>query len=410
MDFASSYFARYNSLPRFFADKPDDNTAIIVIIPCYDEAFVFDTLKSLDEASPANSAVEVIVNVNSGENSPPEVVRANRATYAALQQMAETDAYSRFRLLPLIVESTISKKSGVGYARKTAMDEAVRRFADIDRPEGLIVSLDADTLVDKDYFRTIEHAADDLSAECFTFQFRHDYDAAKYPEQTLHACRLYEMYLRYYRLALKSIGSPFAIHTIGSCFAVRAEAYIRLGGMSPRQGGEDFYFLQKALKRRPVREVSGQIVFPSPRISNRVPFGTGPSVNNIINNKGKYLVYNYGLFGLLQRFYELFPAMAESDVGSLIPEEIMSFVGAESFDAVMTECRRYSSSSTAFVKRMQDHFDAFFIVKFLNTFNTSAVYPPVDIIDATRIILSHYGVPASDNKLYDQLNALDISL
>ncbi|MDR3309112.1 MAG: glycosyltransferase [Tannerella sp.] len=410
MDFAATYFARYNSLPRFFADKPDDNTSIIVIIPCYDEAFVFDTLKSLDEASPAHSAVEVIVNVNSGENSSPEVVSANRATYAALQQMAEAHAYRSFRLLPLIVEGTIRKKNGVGYARKTAMDEAVRRFADIDRPDGLIVSLDADALVDKDYFLAIEHAADDLSAECFTFQFHHDYDAAKYPEQTLQACRLYEMYLRYYRLALKSIDSPFAIHTIGSCFAVRAEAYTRLGGMSPRQGGEDFYFLQKALKRRPVREVSKPIVFPSPRVSNRVPFGTGPSVNNIIKNNGKYLVYNYGLFGLLKRFYELFPAMAESDVGSLIPEEIMNCVGAESFDAVMTECRRYSSSSKAFVKRMQDHFDAFFIVKFLNTFNASAAYPPVDVIDATRIILSHYGMTDFDVNLYKHITALDVSL
>ena len=66
--------------------------------------------------------------------------------------------------------------SCTGFARKTAMDEAVRRFAAIYKPEVLILSLDADTFVAGNYFREIAHAAQTSRAACFTFQFRHNYD------------------------------------------------------------------------------------------------------------------------------------------------------------------------------------------------------------------------------------------
>ncbi|MDR2916373.1 MAG: hypothetical protein LBV74_16355 [Tannerella sp.] len=433
MNFAAHYFTRYKSLPPFFREKPDEGLEIIVIIPCLDDEFIFHTLDSLERTDTVPVGIEVIVNVNSGEKTPPEVVERNRLIFDGLKQKAETGFYKKFRLIPLLVESTEKKKSGVGFARKTAMDEAVRRFASIDKPEGLIVSLDADSLVAKSYFQEITKAMDNRSAECFTFQFQHYYDRSVYPENVITACRLYEIYLRYYRLALKTfqfrqsfsrnggsnlnvasarqlnenVDFPFAIHTIGSCFAIRAEAYTKLGGMPPRQGGEDFYFLQKAVKMHPVYEVREPIVFPSPRVSDRVPFGTGPSVRNILE-KGEYLVYNFELFSLLKAFYGLFPAMEHEEVKERIPSVILDYIGADTFDAILSECRKYSSSSKAFVKRMYDNFDAFFIVKFLNTFNDSGIYPLIDVMDAGRILLNYYGIKASDD-VYERLMLLDIS-
>ena len=44
------------------------------------------------------------------------------------------------------------------------------------------------------------------------------------------------------------VGYPDSIYTIGSAFAVRAEAYMKQGGMNRRQAGEDFYFLYKLTK------------------------------------------------------------------------------------------------------------------------------------------------------------------
>ena len=408
MNFATHYFMRYKALAPFFEGQPEERTGIIVILPCIDDAFIFNTLDSLEQALPTSVGIEVIVNVNSGENTPVKIVDNNRRIFDGLKLKAETGFYQNFKLLPILVEGTVKKKNGVGFARKTAMDEAVRRFAAIQKPEGLIVSMDADTLVAKTYFQEIAVALNKPAVECFTFQFQHDFNQNVYPEAVINACRQYEMYLRYYRLALKTFDFPFAIHTIGSCFAIRAEAYIKLGGMPPKQGGEDFYFLQKAVKKHPVYEVKTPIVFPSPRVSDRVPFGTGPSVRAILE-KGSYFVYNFELFGLLKSFYTLFPDMYLGDVKEKIPPEVTQFIGDEAFDETLFECRKYASSSKSFVKRMYDHYDAFFIVKFLNSFNNSATYPLIEISEAVNLVLQAYHITATNN-LYERLMALDISM
>ena len=422
MNFATHYFSRYKALPTFFSDIPNERLGIVVIIPCIDDAFIFSTLDSLESADTINSKIEVIVNVNSGETASQEILEVNRTIYNELRQKVDAGFYKNFSLLPILVEGTPRKKAGVGLARKTAMDEAVRRFAAINRSDGLIVSLDADSLVARSYFKEIENILINNPAGCFTLQFQHDYDIAVYPQDVIYSCKLYEMYLRYYRLALKTFNFPFAIHTIGSCFAIRAETYVKLGGMTSRQGGEDFYFLQKAVKMHPVYEVCNPIVFPSPRVSNRVPFGTGPSIRNILE-KGSYCVYDFRLFGLLKTFYELFPSMEREDVKKDIPAEIMNYIGSDAFDGILSECRKYSSSSKAFIKRMYDNFDAFFIVKFLNTFNDSNDYPPINVLEAARILLSYYTDVVTDfnaklgntqhisgtDFLYEQITKLDIS-
>ena len=408
MYFADHYYIRYKVLPPFLKDNTEEAVDLIVTIPCMDDDFIFHTLESLESTDPVCSKIEVIVHVNSGEQSPTEVIEKNRKIFQTLKQKAETGFYTHIKLLPIGTEGTIRKKAGVGFARRVAMDEAVRRFASIQKPDGLIIALDADTLVEKNYFQEIAQVMNKTTAQCFTFQFQHHYDSAIYPPEVINACKMYEIYLRYYRLALKTFQSPFAIHTIGSCFAIRAYAYTQLGGMPPRQGGEDFYFLQKAAKMNPVCEVRRPIVFPSPRISNRVPFGTGPSVRNIIE-KGKYTVYNFELFRLLKVFYDLFPACRQEDMTSHIPPEILNYIGLHPFKQTVEDCRRYSATSNAFVKRMLDHFDAFFIVKFLNTFNQSDIYPPIDVFEAGKIILNHYGI-TEINDLYNQITCLDRSL
>ena len=407
MNFATHYFTRYQALSPFFNYIPDEKLGIVVIIPCIDDDFLFRTLDSLENANTINTKIEVIVNVNSGEMTSQEIVERNRVIYNGLKQKADSGFYKNFSLLPILVESTPRKKAGVGFARKTAMDEAIRRFAAINKSDGLIVSLDADSLVAKDYFQKIEDLLNNNPAGCFTFQFQHNYDADVYTQDVINSCKLYEIYLRYYRLALKTFNFPFAIHTIGSCFAIRADAYVKLGGMTPRQGGEDFYFLQKAVKMHPVYELPKPIVFPSPRVSNRVPFGTGPSVRNIVE-KGSYSVYNFKLFGLLKAFYALFPAMEKEDVKKDIPVEIMNHIGIDAFDKILTECRRYSSSTKAFIKRMYYNFDAFFIVKFLNTFNDSTDYPPIDVLEAGKILLHYYKV-SDIHDVYEQVFLLDLS-
>jgi len=418
VNFSIHYFTRYKALPPFFADRADDNLRIVIVIPCYDDACVFETLQSLDHANPVESEIEVIVVVNSGEKTPTEVVGRNRMIYNKLLQQAYEWAYAHFRLLPIWIEGTVKKKAGVGFARKVGMDEAVRRFAAINRPDGLIVSLDADTLVAPNYLQIAEKAFQNKSAYCFTFQFQHHFDPARYSEDAIRACRMYEIYLRYFRLALKMLNVPFAIHTIGSCFAVRAEAYIKLGGMPVRQAGEDFYFLQKAVKMHPVCEINEMIVFPAPRISDRAPFGTGATIRNIVL-EGHFDVYNFELFKFLKLFYDLFPSLENKDLLDNIPLEIMDFIGLDNWRDNLAECRQYSASSATFRKRMYDKYDGFFIIRFLNSFDETSAFPPMDIHKTARMLLeakapsweefSPLSEESGDIPLYNQILALDLN-
>ncbi|MBR5983199.1 MAG: glycosyltransferase family 2 protein [Bacteroidales bacterium] len=403
MNFAESYAARYSVAPMIFNDNPRSDTGIIVVIPCYDDDFVFNTLLSLDSADKPQCSVEVIVVVNSAEDTSEAIVEKNRRIYAELSQ--NIGQYSNFILLPYIIEGVLHKIAGVGNARKIGMDEAVWRFASIENPRGIIVSLDSDCIVSKCYFTKIYERfclSKDKPNSC-TLQFQHNYDEDLYSKQEIDACRRYEMYLRYFRLAQKVAGIPQCLHTIGSCFAVTAETYSQMGGMARRQAGEDFYFLQKLALQSKVSSVDEPIVFPAPSVSERVPFGTGRSVKKIIDT-GSCKVYNFGLFLLLKDFYSAFPNLYDGD--SAIPKEIIDFVGGQKFNTLLEECRKNTSDRKTFVKRMFTKFDVFFMIRFLNSFSESTIYPPEEIEVEVAKLLEFYG-DIVDEDLYHRLLSLD---
>jgi hypothetical protein len=393
MTFAKNYFGRFKSGPKIFNIDPCPKTGIIVVIPCYNDIFIFETLKSLDSATPAEVKVEVIVIVNSGENTGDEIVTINRQIHQQLVLNKTADVYKTFDLLVHLAENVPTKVAGVGHARKTGMDEAVRRFNTIENADGIIVSLDADCLVSTNYFVSIEkYFRNNQKSGACTIQFRHDFDENKYDKDVISACQLYEIYLRYFRLSLSFSGFPYPLHTIGSCFCVKAESYIKAGGMSQRQGGEDFYFLHKLAPMTNVGTINETLVFPSPRISDRVPFGTGPAVNKIIS-EGNYKVYNFALFKILKQFYSgfdsLYIANSENILAQIIPEEIFVYADTENLQAIIIECRQNTNKPTAFRKRMFSKFDAFFAIRFLNSFDEQSKYPPEDVLmSANKFLLS----------------------
>jgi hypothetical protein len=100
--------------------------------------------------------------------------------------------------------------------------------------------------------------------------------------------------------------------------------------------------------------------------------------------------------------------MEHEDASARIPAEIMNHIGARPFGDILSECRSRTGSSGAFLKRMYDRFDAFFIVKFLNTFNHSHTYPPVDVREAGKTLLKYYGLGDADD-LYEAVTLLDVN-
>ncbi len=404
MGFADKYFQRFNCNTKIFNDNPRSNTGIIVVIPCYDDEFIFNTLASLEITKQNKSNVEVIVIVNSSELTSEQIIEKNQTIFAELIEKSKSSYYKRFQLYPHLIENVPRKHAGVGNARKIGMDEALQRFNYHNNEQGIIVSLDADSLVSENYFIEIEKNLKNDKTGLAIFQFQHDFNNCLYSSDVISACRLYEIYLRYFRQALKYSGFPYSIHTIGSCFAVKATVYAKAGGMSRRQGGEDFYFLHKTVMQTKYIEIPEVIVYPSPRLSDRVPFGTGPAVGQIIES-GDYKVYNFELFKILKEFFSCFVEFyyAENSNLSEIPIEILNFYGQNKMLEIIQECKNNTSGEQAFIKRMFTKFDAFQIVKFLNSFENSEAYPTMDVIDAVTELLMKSEVVLNADKDVDNL-------
>lgn len=118
MGFADNYFVRFKSRPEIFSDNPCSNTGIIVVIPCYNEDFIFDTLNSLEAAKTPDCSIEVLVIVNSSENTPDNIIAKNRETFQQLVVASLIDTYTNFNLLPYLIEKTQKKLQGLELLEK----------------------------------------------------------------------------------------------------------------------------------------------------------------------------------------------------------------------------------------------------------------------------------------------------
>jgi len=370
--FADRYIENNVVYPPFIHEESSPSLSIIVVIPCLNEPFILKTLESLWKCQPVDSACEVIVAVNESENSLQEVKDFNEKTYAELLKWKINDRKNLI-LHPLYARSVNAKFAGAGMARKIVMDEAVRRFNAVNQPEGVIISLDADCLVSENYLTQIEKVfAESKSCFAATINFRHRIEEMEDPRQQ-NGIRLYENYLHYYKQALQYAGFPNSIYTIGSAFAVRAEAYVKQGGMNRRQAGEDFYFLHKLTKSGKLTEITDAFVYPSARVSDRVPFGTGAAMTKWMNQTNDLtLTYRFDafndlkqLFDIVPQFYKIQPLPYQA-ILSTLPIPVRDFLNANLFEEKLAEINRNSSNANTFQKRFFQVFDAFQALKYLN--------------------------------------------
>lgn len=371
--FAERYIQNNVVYPPFIQEQVFPEIYLIVVIPCLNEPEIFRTLDSLWACSPAQSACEVIVTVNDSDGSSPEIKAFNQKTFQELKEWKIENDKPKMTLLPIYAPDVPDRFAGAGMARKIGMDEAVRRFNELNRPSGIIVGLDADCLVSANYLTQIETCFRS-GKNCFgaTINFRHRVEEMQDERQKL-GIELYEDYLHYYKKSLDFTGFPNSIYTIGSAFAVRADAYVKQGGMNRRKAGEDFYFLHKLTKLGKIKEISDAYVFPSCRVSTRVPFGTGASMTKWMNGtEDLTLTYNFAAFSALKKlfdladaFYRINPQKYRSIINDL-PEVIQGYLETIKFAEKLKEVDQNSSSPESFKKRFFQFFDAFIILRFLN--------------------------------------------
>ncbi len=201
------------------------------------------------------------------------------------------------------------KQSGVGWARKTLMDQ----INTVANANDIVVSLDADTRFHTNYLDTIIHSIQSHpESMAISVPYYHQLTA---DEAANRAILRYEIYMRYYVINLWRIASPFSFTALGSAIAFPLWAYRKTGGISPVKSGEDFYFLQKFCKTGKILNWNPEKVFPAARFSDRVFFGTGPAM--IKGNNGdwsSYPIYHYSLFDQIEKTYQQFPVLYTQDV------------------------------------------------------------------------------------------------
>ena len=375
-------------------DFPDSD--MIVVIPAYIEKdYIFDCLDSLSvSAVRISGTVSVIVVVNATERSAVNVIREQEELFRSL--VLYSAACPNIRVFPIKEFNFRKKHAGVGAARKLGMDQAVYWFRRAGVYDGVIVSLDADTVVAPNYFEELqEYFLQDKVTGCSIY-FEHPLEGHE-----RDAIALYELYLRYYKNALKFSGFPYAFHTVGSAFAMRATNYVMAGGMPRKQAGEDFYLIQKVVQSGGYGELNTTCVYPSSRPSDRVPFGTGPSVKKMLNEKTGYKTYNQKAFYDLKNLFEnrmslygISPVQFEKYVDKL-PESVRDFLIRDSFYDDVVNLSSNCSSQDVFNKRFFELFNAFKVVKCLN-FVHNGYYEKEDVVKASVGLLKLLNVVADD--------------
>ncbi len=411
MSFASFYFNRFSSLPnKLIKDTPADDLIIIITIPCYNEQDIFNSLDSLYRCERTNGKVEVIINVNYPVDNIEQTAWHNKL-YHEINQWASVHN-NEWLLFYAVLQPLPTKEAGVGLARKIIMDEALRRFDFLNKPNGIIVGFDADCRCEKNYLCAIEkHFTDYQNTTGCSICFEHPLSGNEFEKKIYEAIAQYELHLRYYIEGLRFAKYPYAFHTLGSCFAVTAHAYAKQGGMNKRKAAEDFYFLNKIMTLGNYNEINNTCVYPSPRMSKRVPFGTGASVAKyVLNNEESLLSYNPEVFKIIKDFLSRINDIychAYEDKRSFLSNEdecLIKFFEKENFNEVIDECLKNSKNLDTFKKRFFYWFNGLKILQFIH-FAHEEYFNKVPVnISSANLLKMYYNIDT------DYHNPVDILL
>lgn len=376
---------------------------MVAVIPCFNEPDLVGSLESLRRSERSDVPHEAIVVVNSAAGVDGGIVEQNERTLGEARAWIEGQAEPKLTVHLIDARDLPPRHAGVGLARKIGMDEALRRFDDVGMIDsGVILCFDADCTCAPNYLRAVsEHFAAHPSSPACSIYFEHPLEG-ELAREVYEAIAAYELHLRYYVQALRYAGFPHAYHTIGSSMAVRARAYMEQGGMNRRQAGEDFYFLHKLIPLGGFTELNSTAVYPSPRPSNRVPFGTGRAVSEWLQKPGTR-TYPLKAFDDLRIFLQSVPSSKSSNVQDM-PESIGTFLVEQDFEEALGEIRRHTTTTAAFTKRFFRWFDGFRAMKFVHHARDN-FYGEEEVEVASVKLLDRLGRLASGDSIRELLLA-----
>ena len=165
--------------------------------------------------------------------------------------------------------------------------------------------------------------------------------------------------------------------------------------MNKRKAGEDFYFLQKLIPLGNFTELKSTKIIPSPRVSDRVPFGTGKAMQNWLDDKKQELLsYNPKSFIDLKQFCDEVPNLYVDT--SNIPKSIRGFLDTIDFEENLINIKKNSKSAAHFSEVFFKWFNAFKVLKYMHCARDN-FYPDIPIFEGANELLEMIGKSKQPN-------------
>ncbi len=385
-----SYLNKNALYEPFILDKPNTDLSLVIVIPAYKEDHLFLALESLLLCVRPDTSIEIIPVLNYPESKAIHNYEFHQQQYNQLLAFAAKHNTPQFQIKPIPPIAIKGKHAGVGHARKIGMDEAVRRFIAIGNRTGIILNFDADCTCHEEYLEQVYSYYNQANAKsAVSIDFEHQFELLS--GLARKAIVTYELHLRYYIAAQKFIQYPFAFQTLGSCFAVRAEAYCAQGGMNQRQAGEDFYFLHKYSLLNELDEIKRVLVYPSARSSDRVPFGTGKAVTEFYDTQFQwsYSLEAILLFQNLMHWIKLnneLPYEEWSKGLEQLSPVLADFFIDQGIVSAIQSFKSNTASSAQCSKKMIQWLSPFRLMKWLH-FARIKGYPDIPVCDAVNQLM-----------------------
>ncbi len=404
MAFASQYLSKQRGIVSYISETPSDRLKYIIVIPVYCEPDLSEVLVSLWNCDRPAFDTEVILVINAPEGSSEAIQQINYQTRIKAAEWIEKHPDPRLLFHIILCDQLPLKDAGVGLARKIGMDEAVYRFNLINQSFGYIFSFDADCRCDRNYLTAVEAAVQNTNVHGFHIYFEHPISGSDFSQKNYEGIIAYETHLRYVNQFLRYCGFPFAHHTVGSCFGVRADIYASQGGMNKRKAGEDFYFLHKIIPLGHFIDITATRVIPSPRDSFRVPFGTGVAIGKFLQSNTEITTYHPDSFTALKQFFDCVPEIYKANADKTesiiarLPQILQNFLKINNAITAIAEVNANCRTLESFTNRFFRWFDAFRIVKFLNYARLNG-HPAIAVNSGVRQLLKLKGESIKEEML-----------
>ena len=161
----------------------------------------------------------------------------------------------------------------------------------------------------------------------------------------------------------------------------------------------DNNFINKIIAHGNYTEINTTTVIPSPRTSDRVPFGTGRAILDALNHKKDLsLTYDFSTFRVIRNWVEQILVYKMYNYSSFHPF-VQSFLSEEDWNKKIDSISKNTSSEKKFNNRFFQVFNPFWVLKYVHHIRKNHVKDS-SLLENTNALFSEFGFSKSNPKAF----------